>query len=133
MHKKLLTPVAYIAICLVFLMNAGLSAAPVTISSVGADGSERILICTLQGYKWVDVADLQDSDLDSSSQPAPSSGHCPFCATGFHVIDGVIAAATLLVSLSPEQQSHRYDLIGFKLPDYYLFTDNDTRGPPASA
>lgn len=57
-----------------------------------AKGASLVEVCTVQGAKWVQVA-------DGDSQPAPSSGHllldhCPYCSLQAPTLGLPPAAAT---------------------------------------
>lgn len=126
MIKKYLKPIAYLTIFLL-CMNSGLSlAAAYSLDTQRGEGSERILLCTSQGYKWVtiDTFDSGASENILSSNDAFEDGtsdgnkivthhDCPFCTFTLYSIDGAIDNTSLSTEFAPY----------FTLVDRHYFTN----------
>lgn len=87
--QQKLKHISRILLCL-FVINIGLSASVAYSASFNADNmsdnSGRILLCTSQGYKWVNISDInhtESSNSDTENSPAtPTSTtvhDCPLC------------------------------------------------------
>lgn len=141
MNKLRLKQIAYFTIFLL-LLNSGLSAAAYTITEKSNDGdnhSQRVLLCTGQGFKWVLLSDigLDNNPEINADHATPSTlehstlQHCPFCNIGNYSIDHAIDNTALSVSLNPcYSLLHRVDLVDSILSQHDRLSNLPSRAPP---
>ncbi len=87
--KKYRSTITYLTI-LFLVLNIGIvSAAPIVSSSAETkDGSNRILLCTSQGFIWVTISDTYT--LEEPFQSKVSAHHCPFCLSNSIDFDDIL-------------------------------------------
>ncbi len=140
MLKKYHRYIAYFTICLL-CCNAGLSLAAAYSAGVSLDdGSERILLCTAQGYKWVTIDKASGNILGQSDVSSDIVNHidgavthhdCPFCHLAIYAIDDALDNTALSMALAPRfNVIERYSLSHVRALSFYPSLYRLSRAPP---
>ena len=123
---------------LAFVFNSLLSFfVPYSLSSAQASAEDslasligdRVLICTVNGYKWVSLSELQ------GGEPAPETGlhfKCPLCFLQVDKPETIPSDYSLLASVSPGYLFSRYSGTATESQKtIWLLFGRSSRGPPA--
>ncbi len=121
----------------VFLVNALLpslvQASVHSLSQISAqsESSTKILICTAQGYKWVDISELENTD--QSEQPKQHF-ECPLCYSALQPLAVPQPDAEIRLPLPSHvhKVNYRLELKSRQKQNHFLLTTSK-RGPPSFA
>lgn len=93
--------------------------------------STKILICTAQGYKWVEISELENED---QTQPIKPHYECPLCYSASHPHAVLIPDAEIRVPLPAfiQKANYRLQLQSKQKQNHFLLTTSK-RGPPLFA
>ncbi len=128
--KKYRSIITYLTV-LFLVLNIGLvSAEPISNTAIGAKGSSnRILLCTSQGFIWVTISDVNASEKPFQSEI--TTHNCPLCLSNSIDLDDIV---------QPYRGSNSYSLpqdnkLLFSLSAFYQnnpLSSLQARAPPAS-
>jgi hypothetical protein len=121
----------------VFLVNALLpslvqaSVHSLSQTSAQSESSTKILICTAQGYKWVDISELENTD--QSEQPKQHF-ECPLCYSALQPLAVPQPDAEIRLPLPSHvhKVNYRLELKSRQKQNHFLLTTSK-RGPPSFA
>lgn len=135
MIKKNLNPITYTLVVLLLFMSGLSLASAYPVSSELDDGTERILVCTSQGYKWITINTLNpESPTPVDSNSTNTHHDCPFCTFGFYAIDGAINNTLLSMLFTPRFSAiARHFLTHINTLTFYPSLHHLSRAPPTSA
>ena len=132
-HRSLLslTLLAFlVSILLPFAAVYNPSAAQASESSLFGD---RILICTIDGFKWVSLDDVgtEQEDHGDSNQ---KEFECALCYVSAHATKDFLASVHDVFGYTPsKQQTLRFDIAGYMVEDRSGAYFYQSRAPPVSA
>lgn len=134
MIKRHIKKIAYVVVCLL-LLNSGLSiAAAYSVGTTLDNGTERILVCTSQGYKWIVIDRLSLGGENSSlvdTHNGLTSHDCPFCTFSLYSLDDVVVNPFLSMSFAAHLvEAERLYLVHVSTADRYFPVQHLTRAPP---
>jgi len=121
----------------VFLVNALLpSLVQASVYSLSqttsqSESSTKILICTAQGYKWIDISELENTD---QSERPKQHFECPLCYSAAQPVAILQPDAEVRLPLPSHVQkvNYRLELKSRQKQNHFLLTTLK-RGPPLFA
>ena len=121
---------------LAFLVSTLLPFAAVYNPSAAAQSSvlgDRILICTIDGFKWVSLDEL-DGEQQGHDRSDQQAFECALCYISAYATKDFIAPAYEVVEhTSSHEQKLRFGLSGYKAQGRSAAYAYQSRAPPASA
>lgn len=144
--QEKLKGISKVLLCL-FIINIGLSVSVAYSATFNADNADnigdnsgRILLCTSQGYKWVNIADINNAanngDIENTASHTPTSTtvhDCPLCnikhSTDDHIFDPLISNRlhSPLFSLI-----EKHYINGAQHSNFHFYRANLPRAPPSA-
>jgi len=123
---------------LAFVFNLLLSFfVPYSLSSAQASAEDslasligdKVLLCTLNGYKWVSLSELQAGESEPGTEP---HFKCPLCFLQLDKPETIPSDYSVLASVSPSYQFSRYSGTATESQKtIWLLFGRSSRGPPA--
>jgi hypothetical protein len=129
--KKYRRHISIFAACLIALstISSSVFSSIIVNASLADTDNEKILLCTGQGFKWVTLAELNDSE-GNQPQPNHADQHCPLCTYNHQPIDYLLAYNGINLDTPYFDSKIKLKEITFKLSAIRLITSLQPRAPP---